>query len=132
PADIYVRYRRMCGDSVHFVCGADEHGVAITLKAEKANLTYEEYVDHWHREIQRTLEGVNIGFDLFSGTAAHRNPHHAALAQQFFVDLKRNGYLEQRSAGEFCSEALDRFPPGRYIEGTCHTCSAERGRGDRG
>src|SRR5690606_33279124 len=79
PADIYVRYRRMCGDEVHFVCGTDEHGVAITLKAEQAGKAYPEYVDHWHAEIKRILDDVGIEFDLFSGTAAHRNPHHVEL-----------------------------------------------------
>ncbi len=130
PADIYVRYRKMCGDDVHFICGTDEYGVAITLKAEQAGQSYEEYVDRWHEVIHRMLGTVDIEFDLFSGTAAHRNPHHAELSQQFFRDLKNNGYLEQRSEDQFYSESLQRFLPDRYVEGTCYICGHEQARGD--
>ena len=130
PADIYVRYRRLCGDDVHYICGADEYGVAITLKAEQAGQTYEEYVDRWHDEIKRTLTDVGIEFDLFSGTAAHRNPHHVALSQEFFTDLKNNGYLSRKTEKQFFSESLGRFLPDRYIEGTCYICGHDQARGD--
>jgi methionyl-tRNA synthetase len=130
PADIYVRYRRMCGDEVHYVCGSDEHGVAITLKAEQAGKSYEEYVDHWYGEITRILNDVGIEFDLFSGTSAHRNPHHVELAQTFFRDLHANGYLKKRSEEQFYSEQMQRFLPDRYVEGTCYLCDHEGARGD--
>ncbi|MEE2886004.1 MAG: methionine--tRNA ligase [Planctomycetota bacterium] len=130
PADIYVRYRRMCGDDVHYICGSDEHGVAITLKAEQAGQSYEEYVDHWFGEITRILGDVGIEFDLFSGTAAHRNPHHVELAQTFFRDLHANGYLEQRSEEQFFSEQTQRFLPDRYVKGTCYLCDFDGARGD--
>ena len=130
PADIYVRYRRMCGDDVHYICGSDEHGVAITLKAEQAGQSYEEYVDHWFGEITRILGDVGVEFDLFSGTAAHRNPHHVELAQTFFRDLHANGYLEQRSEEQFFSEQTQRFLPDRYVKGTCYLCGFDGARGD--
>jgi methionyl-tRNA synthetase len=130
PADIYVRFRRMLGDAVHFVCGTDEHGVAITLKAEQQGVPYEDYVDRWHAEIQDTLRGIGIEFDVFSGTAHHRNPHHQALAQQFFLDLRANGYLLERTEAQFFSEAQQRFLPDRYVEGTCYLCGYEKARGD--
>jgi len=130
PADIYVRYRRMCGDDVHYVCGSDEHGVAITLKAEQAGKPYADYVDQWYDVITQTLAAVGIEFDLFSGTAAHRNPHHVELSQQFFSDLKSNGYLERRTEDQFFSESLQRFLPDRYVEGTCYLCGHVQARGD--
>ncbi len=130
PADIYVRFRRMCGDDVHFICGSDEHGVAITLKAEQAGKSYEEYVDHWHGEIKRILTDVDIQFDIFSGTAKHRNPFHEELAQGFFTDLKENGFLEAKEEEQFYSNKLQRFLPDRYVEGTCYKCGHENARGD--
>ncbi len=130
PADIYVRHRRMAGDDVHFVCGTDEHGVAITLKAEQAGQSYQDYVDHWHGEIRRTLESVGIRFDVFSGTGAHRNPYHQALCQQMFLDLLHHGYVFDRVEQQFFSESLQRFLPDRYVEGTCYVCGFEQARGD--
>ncbi|MBI5851927.1 MAG: methionine--tRNA ligase [Planctomycetes bacterium] len=130
PADVYVRFRRMCGDDVHFLCGTDEHGVAITLKAEKEGVAYPDYVDHWHERIHRTLQRFGIEFDAFSGTASHRNEHHAPLAQQFFTDLLRNGWLVEREEEQFFSESTQRFLPDRYVEGTCYLCGYDKARGD--
>ncbi|MCC6670959.1 MAG: methionine--tRNA ligase [Planctomycetes bacterium] len=131
PADIYVRFRRMRGDHVHFVCGTDEHGVAITLKAEQAGKDYQAYVDHWHKEIRRTLEElVGIRFDAFSGTSHARNPHHRELAQRFFLDLLHNGYLFEKTEEQFFSPSLGRFLPDRYVEGTCYLCGFDEARGD--
>jgi methionyl-tRNA synthetase len=130
PADIYVRYRRLCGDDVHFVCGTDEHGVAITLKAEQAGQPYEAYVDHWHGEIARSLASMGIEFDVFSGTAHHRNPFHRPLSQQFFTDLLNNGYLKRRTEKQFYNPRMDRFLPDRYVQGQCYVCGFERARGD--
>ncbi len=130
PADIYVRFRRMLGDDVHFVSGTDEHGVAITLKAEQAGVGYEDYVDRWHESIKRSLEHVGIEFDVFTGTSHHRNPFHRELAQQFFLDLKAQGYLGKHSEEQFFSEAMGRFLPDRYVEGTCYHCGYEKARGD--
>jgi len=130
PADIYVRFRRLCGDDVHFVCGTDEHGVAITLRAEQESEPYEAYVDRWQRDIKRTLDAVGIEFDIFSGTAHHHNPCHRELAQRFFRDLLDNGYVNERTEEQFYSPSLDRFLPDRYIEGTCYLCGHEGARGD--
>ena len=130
PADIYVRFRRARGDDVHFVCGADEHGVAITLKAEKEGKPYEAYVDHWRGEIHRILCGVGIEFDIFSGTAHHRNPYHRPLSQQFFTDLLAGEYLVTRTEEQFYNEAMQRFLPDRYVQGECYVCGFEQARGD--
>lgn len=130
PADIYVRYRRMLGDDVHFVCGTDEHGVAITLKAEQQGEDYAAYVDRWHAVIANSLANLGIEFDVFTGTANHRNPYHRELAQQFFRDLSENGYLFERSDEQFYSPATQRFLPDRYVQGTCYLCGYEKARGD--
>jgi methionyl-tRNA synthetase len=130
PADVYTRYRRLRGDDVHFVCGTDEHGVAITLKAEKENVAYTDYVDRWHDEIRRTFERLDVRFDVFSGTSHHRNPHHRELAQQMFLDLLERGYLTEKTEEQYYSPTLDRFLPDRYIEGTCYFCGFEKARGD--
>jgi len=131
PADIYVRFRRMRGDQVHFVCGTDEHGVAITLKAEQQKQGYAQYVDHWHQEIRRTLEEtIGIRFDVFSGTAKHKNPFHEGLTQEFFLDLQKNGYLLEKTEEQYFSASLGRFLPDRYVEGGCYVCGYETARGD--
>lgn len=130
PADIYVRFRRMLGDDVHYVCGTDEHGVAITLRAEQEGTDYASYVDKWHAVIAAKLAAVGIEFDVFTGTADHRNPHHRALAQQFFEQLLEQGYLTERTEEQFYSEASGRFLPDRYVSGTCYLCGFEKARGD--
>ncbi|MHC5062705.1 MAG: methionine--tRNA ligase [Planctomycetota bacterium] len=130
PADIYVRYRRMLGDQVHYVCGSDEHGVAITLKAEEAGQDYAAYVDHWHQVISKSLADLDIDFDIFSGTAHHRNPEHRALTQQFFLDLQEKGYLLEKTEEQYYSTASERFLPDRYISGKCYECGYEEARGD--
>ena len=130
PADIYARFRRMCGDRVHFVCGTDEHGVAITLRAEQEGVPYEQYVDKWHAKIAQVLASAGIEFDIFSGTSQHRNPHHRALSQQFFTDLSRNGYVFEKTEDQFYSPALGRFLPDRYVQGTCYVCGFPAARGD--
>ncbi|MCA8943674.1 MAG: methionine--tRNA ligase [Planctomycetes bacterium] len=130
PADIYVRFRRMLGDDVHYVCGTDEHGVAITLRAEQQGTGYAEYVDHWHGIIAKSLSDVGIEFDVFTGTAHHRNPYHRELAQQFFRDLDANGYLFERTEEQFYSESTGRFLPDRYVQGICYLCGYEKARGD--
>src|SRR5690606_27949982 len=103
---------------------------AITLKAEQEGTPYEEYVDRWHETIRRALERIGIEFDVFSGTAHHRNPYHRELAQQFFTDLLANGYLIERTEEQFFSETLGRFLPDRYVEGSCYLCGYEKARGD--
>jgi methionyl-tRNA synthetase len=130
PADIYVRFRRLLGDDVHFVCGTDEHGVAITLKAEQAGQDYASYVDRWHKEIHQTLTALGVEFDVFGGTAHHRNPGHRALCQQFFTDLLRNGFVFDKTEEQFYSDTLQRFLPDRYVEGGCYVCGFPNARGD--
>ncbi len=128
PADVYVRYLRMAGEDVLYVCGTDEHGVAITLKAEKEGKGYREYVDHWHNEIKSLFDKFQISFDIWSGTA--RCPQHADTSRKFFSHLLEREFVFDRTEDQWYSEKLDRFLPDRYLEGGCPECGHEKARGD--
>jgi methionyl-tRNA synthetase len=128
PADVYARYQRMRGEQVLYVCGSDEHGVAITLKAEQQGLGYREYVDQWHTQIKQLFDQFQISFDIWSGTA--RCPHHAKASRKFFRVLLERGFVFDRIDQQWYSEALGRFLPDRYLEGTCPECSHQKARGD--
>lgn len=128
PADIYVRYLRMKGEKVMFVCGTDEHGVAITINAEQAKTPYKEFVDRWHGEIKKTFDRFGIEFDIFSGTA--RNPLHANLSQHFFRRLHKNGYVFTQTIKQLYCLKDQMFLADRYLEGICPYCGAPDARGD--
>jgi len=128
PADVTVRYLRMTGEEVLYVCGTDEYGVAITLKAEQEGLGYREYLDRWHREIKDLFGQFDIHFDIFSGTA--RCPQHQETAQTFFTNLLEHGWVKDRVEKQWFSEKSQRFLPDRYLQGTCPECSHPEARGD--
>ncbi len=130
PADVYVRYLRMAKgkDKVLFVCCTDEHGVAITLKAEQAGLDYRSYVDQWHQEIKALFDQFTIEFDIFSGTA--RCPWHQETSQKFFKVLLEQGFVFEKTEEQWFSEATQRFLPDRYLQGGCPECGFEKARGD--
>jgi len=128
PADVYVRTLRQAGEEVLFVCGGDEHGVAITVGAEAQGIPYPEYVATWNERIHATLEQLGIRFDVWSGTSIC--PQHVETTQEFFRWLDDGGYLlRQRSDQLYCPKDR-RFLADRYIEGTCPNCGFERARGD--
>ncbi|MFN7973407.1 MAG: class I tRNA ligase family protein [Acidobacteriota bacterium] len=128
PADIFVRYHRMIGSDVLYICGTDEHGVAITVNAERAGKGYQEYVDHWHREIGSFFARFGISFDHF-GQTSRRDPHYA-LSQEVFLRLLANERIAPRDEEQHFCVACRRFLPDRYVEGTCYLCGASRARGD--
>jgi methionyl-tRNA synthetase len=128
PADIFVRWHRLAGSDVVFLCGTDEHGVAITLNAEKAGLPYQAYVDHWHAEIKALFERFAISFDHFSRTT-HREPHYP-LSQEFFLRLLRAGRLVRRDVQQLFSPKTGRFLADRYVRGKCYLCGHWPARGD--
>ena len=128
PADVFTRWARMAGHEVLYVCGTDEHGVAITLKAEQAGVGYREYVDRWHAEIKALFDRFGIRFDVWSGTA--RCPQHAPMAQRFFSVLLARGLVFELVEDQWFSEASGRFLPDRYLQGTCPECGFEKARGD--
>lgn len=128
PADVYVRYLRQCGEDVRFVCGSDEHGVAITIGAEAKGQTYPEYVAHWHATIAGTFDALGIEFDVFSGTST--SPRHAEFSREFFRRLDANGYLLRETNKQLYCEHDERFLADRYVTGTCPECDFEGARGD--
>jgi methionyl-tRNA synthetase len=128
PADLFVRYLRMRGEEVLFICGTDEYGVPITIRAEQLSISPQELVDAQHASIQKSFEDFGIRFDNFSQTS---RPIHAETSQAFFLNLHRQGRLFQKTTEQFYSPSLGRFLADRYIEGTCPRCHMPGARGDQ-
>lgn len=128
PADIFTRWHRLAGSDVLYICGTDEHGVAITLNAEKAGQSYQSYVDHWHAEIKSLFDRFGIAFDHFSRTT-NKDPHYP-LSQEFFLRLLRAGRLVKRDVQQLWSPKTGRFLADRYVRGKCYVCGHEPARGD--
>ena len=128
PADIFVRYHRLIGSDVLYICGTDEHGVPITVNAEKEELPYQAYVDRWHTEIKGFLDSFSIQFDYF-GRTSRKDPHYP-LSLEFFLRLLENRRIRPREVEQHYCIKCDRFLSDRYVEGTCYSCGAERARGD--
>lgn len=127
PADVYARFRRLLGDEVLYICGSDEYGIAITLYAEKEGIGYQEYVDRYHAMHKNLFKRLNISLDHFSRTT---NPFHAALVQNFYTDLKKNGWIQQKASEHLYSEDEKKFLADRYVEGGCPKCGFDPARGD--
>ena len=128
PGDIYARYRRMQGHDVHFVCGSDEHGAAITFRAREEGITPQAVVDKYHKVIKDSLEECGIKFDIFSRTT---HECHAKRSQDFFLNLQKNGLLEKRTEKRLHCASCNQFLPERYVVGSCPTCGKGGARGDQ-
>jgi len=128
PADIYVRFLRMCEEDVIYISGTDEHGVPITIRAEQMNKTPRELVDRYHEIIRRDFERFGISFDNFSRT---ERPEHYRFAQEVFLDLLGKGYIIEKSMKQFFCDKCSRFLPDRYVSGTCPECGSKNARGDQ-
>jgi methionyl-tRNA synthetase len=128
PADCYVRTLRRLGEEVLFVCGTDEHGVAITINAEQEGVPYPDYVARWRTAIKHTFDRAGIEFDVWSGTSV--SPEHRSTSQEFFRQLDRNGYLLKQSEEQLYCPRDRMFLADRYVLGTCHECGYEQARGD--
>ncbi len=128
PADIYVRYLRMNGHDVFYACGTDEHGVPITITAEKLGLTPAETVDKFHSIIERDFRDFGISFSSFSRTTTKE---HRDFAQSVFLELLRKGSIEPRLMKQLFCPSCERFLPDRYIGGTCPRCGSADARGDQ-
>lgn len=127
PGDCYARFQRLSGSDVVYICGSDEHGVAITLSADLAGRSPKEHVDIFHAINQAFFEKINISFDNFSRTTW---PGHVAVTQKFFHDLEKNGYIVAKTENHLYSETEKRFLADRYVVGTCPRCGYEEARGD--
>jgi methionyl-tRNA synthetase len=128
PADIYVRFLRMCSEDVIYICGTDEHGVPITITAEKMGMTPREVVDRFHEVIADDFSRMGISFDNFSRTEL---PEHYRFAQEVFLDLLSKGYIVEKPMKQFFCGKCRRFLPDRYVGGTCPRCGAGGARGDQ-
>jgi len=128
PSDIYNRYLRMKGKEVLFVCGTDEHGVPITLKAKKEGKTPQQVVDENHTIISDALKSFGINFDTFSRTT---NQLHHETAQEFFKTLYDKGIFIEEVSEQFYDQEAKEFLADRYIVGTCPNCGNENAYGDQ-
>ncbi|MCB5253325.1 MAG: methionine--tRNA ligase [Candidatus Cloacimonetes bacterium] len=128
PADIFVRYLRLKGEDVIYICGTDEHGTPISISADKEGIKPIEVVKRYHDSIKSAFDGIGIEFDNFSGTA---RDEHYELAQQFFSDLYANGHIKAKTTKQFYCQHDARYLPDRYVEGTCPKCGSTGARGDQ-
>lgn len=127
PSDIYARFCRLQGEQVHFVSGADEFGMPITLSAKMAGKTPKEHVDEYFPKNQALFEKLHFSFDHFVRTSWKG---HQAPVQKFFLDLLEQGYIEPRMTQHLYSEEDDQFLADRFVQGTCPKCGFEEARGD--
>ncbi|MDZ7331422.1 MAG: methionine--tRNA ligase [candidate division KSB1 bacterium] len=128
PADIYVRYQRLKKRDVIFICGSDEHGVPITIAAERQGVSPQEIVDRYHYLNKASFEKVGMSFDNYSRTSL---PLHHKISQEFFLKLHAKGYLSEKTVTQLYCEHCGRFLADRYVEGTCPICHAPGARGDQ-
>ena len=128
PSDIYTRYLRLKGYDVISVCGSDEHGVPITIKARKEGVTPQQIVDRYHQLIKSSFEGLGMSFDIYSRTSSKT---HAATASEFFRKLYDEGKFIERTSEQYYDEETQTVLADRYIVGTCPRCGNDRAYGDQ-
>ncbi|HET8855487.1 MAG TPA: methionine--tRNA ligase, partial [Salinimicrobium sp.] len=128
PADIYARYLRLKGKDVLFVCGSDEHGVPITIKAKKEGVSPQDIVNKYHGIIKKSFEEFGVSFDNYSRTTA--DIHHKT-ASEFFLELYNNDKFIEEETQQFYDEKADQFLADRFVTGTCPKCGFEESYGDQ-
>ncbi|MBX7150167.1 methionine--tRNA ligase [bacterium] len=128
PADIYVRYQRLMKRDIVYICGSDEHGVPITIQAEKESVKPQQLVDRYHAMILDEFTRMGISFDHYSRTSA---PIHYETAQEFFLEVYEKGILKKKTQQQWYDEKAAMFLSDRYVEGTCPICQNPEARGDQ-
>jgi len=128
PADIYTRYQRLKGREVLFLCGSDEHGVPITITADKEGITPQQVVDRYHEQNKAAFLRFGMNFDVYSRTSL---PLHHDTAREFLVDFHARGILKERQERQFYDGKAKMFLPDRYVEGICPVCASPDARGDQ-
>ena len=128
PSDIYTRYLRLKGYDVISVCGSDEHGVPITIKARKEGITPQQVVDRYHEIIKSSFERLGMSFDIYSRTSS---PTHRVTAAEFFRKLYDEGKFVEQTSMQYYDEEAQTFLADRYIVGTCPHCQNEKAYGDQ-
>jgi methionyl-tRNA synthetase len=128
PADVFSRFQKAKKNDVVFICGTDEHGVPITIKAEKEGISPQELVDRYHKIMKDSFEKLGIDFTYFSRTSAEI---HHETAQEFFTDIKNNGFLDKKESEQLQCQSCETFLADRYVEGICPHCGKDGARGDQ-
>ena len=128
PSDIYTRYLRLKGHDVISVCGSDEHGVPITIKARKEGITPQQVVDRYHEIIEKSFRRLGMSFDIYSRTSS---PTHRVTASDYFRKLYDEGKFIEQTTMQFFDEEAQQFLADRYIVGTCPRCQNEKAYGDQ-
>lgn len=128
PADIFVRFLRMNNHDVAFICGSDEHGAAITLRAKKEGITPQEIVDKYNAIIGKAFQDFNISFDIFHRTSAQI---HHQTSQEFFLRLHEKGKFTEETSEQYFDEEYQQFLADRYITGECPKCQNPNAYGDQ-
>jgi methionyl-tRNA synthetase len=127
PADIYVRYNRLKGNDIIFVCGSDEHGVPITISADKEGVSPQVIIDRYHTINKNIFEKFGVAFDIYSRTSL---PIHHETSKEFFLEYYNRGLLKEKKSQQFYDEKAKMFLPDRYVEGTCPVCGYTEARSD--
>jgi len=120
PADIYSRYLRLKGEDIVFICGSDEHGVPITIKARQEGVSPQQIVDRYHRMNKDSFEDFGITFDIYHRTS---HPTHHETASEFFKTLYDRGEFVEKETEQYFDEEAGQFLADRYITGTCPKCT---------
>ena len=128
PADIYARYLRMKREDVFFVCGSDEHGVAISIRAKREGKSPKELIDHYHNMIKSSFDDFGISFDHYGRTS---DPIHHQTASDFFKTLYDNGDFIEETTEQLYDEEAEQFLADRFVVGTCPHCDHEEAYGDQ-
>ena len=128
PADVYARFQRRMGKDVAFICGSDEHGIPITIRAKKENITPQDVVDKYHKIIKKSFEDLGISFDEYSRTTSKK---HYEVSQSFFLKMYENGNFTEEISEQYFDEQAGEFLADRYIVGTCPHCGNDGAYGDQ-
>ena len=128
PADIFVRYLRLKKQDVVYICGSDEHGAAITIKAKKENTTPQAIIDKYHKQIKQSFEEFGISFDIYHRTSS---AIHHDLSQEFFLNLYEKDEFVEKYSEQYFDEDFQQFLADRYITGTCPNCGNPNAYGDQ-
>ena len=128
PADIYVRYQRMKNRDVLYICGSDEHGVPITIAAEKQGVSPQDIVDEFHNRNKASFEKFGMTFDYYGRTSS---PIHHKTSQDFFLKLNEKGIFKKKTEKQLYDEKANMFLPDRYVKGTCPSCGYDEAYGDQ-
>ena len=127
PADIFTRHKKLKGDKAIHISGSDEHGVAIMQNAQKAKISYQEYVNEWHKTHKELFDKYDIKFDFFGQTSA---PYHKEETLKWFNDLLGKGLIEKKAEQQLQCQDCKNFLPDRFVEGECYVCHYPEARGD--